>query len=183
MSADSSYNTVGTAFLQAIRIGLHTPTLVNTSEINKDEKTKHQLTMTHEQLKTWIFCNIASQTIATAFGFPACTQFESSMWFYNQPGSSIIIPRNLQLMMEIAQFEDQMAKALNSNPMDPCGLIDASERLPLLKLLLKRLDTIEITLKTKCYSRVIEDFVCLKFVGEGAFAQLLFHGYSKNSSI
>lgn len=149
LSADSSYNTVGTAFLQAIRIGLHTPTLVNTSEMNKDEKTKHQLTMTHEQLKTWIFCNIASQTIATAFGFPACTQFESSMWFYNQPGSSIIIPRNLQLMMEIAQFEDQMAKALNSNPMDPCGLIDASERLPLLKLLLKRLDTIEITLKNE----------------------------------
>lgn len=149
LSADSSYNTVGTAFLQAIRIGLHTPTLVNTSEMNKDERTQQQLAMTHEQLKTWIFCNIASQTIATAFGFPACTQFDSSMWFYNQPGSTIRIPRNLQLMMEIAQFEDQMAKALNSNPMDPCGLIDASERLPLLKLLLKRLDNIEITLKNE----------------------------------
>ena len=159
LSADSSYNTVATAFFQAIRIGLHSPTTTGfTSDRGTDQKTPQQLAMIHEQVKTWIVCNIASQTIATAFGFPACTQFDSSIWFYSQPGSNVTIPRNLLFMMEIAHFEDQMSRSLNSNPSDPCGLIDASERLPLLKLLGKRLDSLEMTLKNEMVAENDRDF-------------------------
>ncbi|KAL6451696.1 LEU3 Regulatory protein LEU3 [Candida maltosa Xu316] len=155
LSADSSYHTVSTAFFQAIRIGLHSPTSI---DLTGKQKTPQQLAMVHEQIKTWIMCNVASQTIATAFGFPACTQFDSSIWFYNQPSSDVKIRRDLLLMMEIAQFEDQMSKSLNSNPMDPCGLIDASERLPLLKLLCKRLDALEMTLRNESFAGNGKDF-------------------------
>ncbi|EGW32143.1 uncharacterized protein SPAPADRAFT_152650 [Spathaspora passalidarum NRRL Y-27907] len=142
LSADSSYSTVSTAFFQAIRIGLHSP--VSMSDTNINSRTPQQLTMAKEQAKTWIVSNIASQTIATAFGFPACVQFDSSVWSYSRPDRGIKIPQAIQFMMEIAYFEDQMAKSLNSNPLDTYGLIDPTERLPLLKLLTKRLDELEI---------------------------------------
>ncbi|RCK63347.1 Regulatory protein LEU3 [Candida viswanathii] len=167
LSADSSYNTVATAFFQAIRIGLHSPTTITTTTTttagasndgSAGQKTPQQLAMIQEQIKTWIVCNIASQTIATAFGFPACTQFDSSIQFYSQTKSNISIPQNLLLMMEIAHFEDQMSRSLNSNPSDPCGLIDASERLPLLKLLGKRLDSLEMRLKNEMLLNNDKDF-------------------------
>ncbi|KAG2734284.1 hypothetical protein G9P44_002290 [Scheffersomyces stipitis] len=140
LSADSSYTTVGTALFQAIRIGLHTPASISDGQ----QKTPQQLFMAHESAKTWIICNIVSQTIATSFGFPAFVQFDSSIWNSIRPGSNISIPRSIQLMMEIAHFGDQVAKTLNSNTLDPYALVDPTERLPLLKLLQRRLDEIEI---------------------------------------
>lgn len=142
LSADSSWNTIGVALFQAIRIGLHTraPTPDGT-------RTPHQFEMAQEQAKTWIVCNIVSQTIASSFGFPAFVQFDSSINGQNPIISSIQppqIPKTLTFMMEIAQFEDQVAKTLNSNPMDVHGLIDATERLPLLKVLSRQLDTLEL---------------------------------------
>lgn len=140
LSADSSYNTVGTAIFLAIRIGLHSSIAVTSAD---SQKSLQQISMTQENVKTWIICNIVSQTIATSFGFPAFVQFESSVWSAFKPGSGIQLPKSIQIMMEIAHFEDQVAKTLNSNPGDSYGLIDASERLPLLKLLMRRLDEIE----------------------------------------
>ncbi|KAI5964337.1 LEU3 [Candida pseudojiufengensis] len=143
LSADSSYNTVNTGFFQAIRIGLHAPSSY-VSGIPTSSSNPQQLNILKEQIKTWIASNVASQFIATAFGFPACVQLDSSIWFYNQQTSGDLkIPENLKSMLEIAQFEDQMAKALNSNPVDPCGLTDAQEKLPLLKLFAKRLENLE----------------------------------------
>ncbi|CAK9441642.1 uncharacterized protein LODBEIA_P55100 [Lodderomyces beijingensis] len=150
LSADSSYATVNTGFFQAMRIGLHAPSsFIEDSESGIEAKTASktstslQAPMIQEQIKTWIVSNVASQYIATAFGFPACVQFDSSIWYYSRPDSEISIQENVKVMLEIAQFEDQMAKSLNSNPVDPCGLADASERVSLLKLLTKRLDEVE----------------------------------------
>lgn len=139
LSADSSFNTVGTAVILAIRIGLHS----SISLPSDSQKSLQQLSMTQENVKTWILCNIVSQTIATSFGLPAFVQFESSVWAAFRPGSGFQLPKTIQIMMEIAHFEDQVAKTLNSNPGDSYGLIDAAERLPLLKLLMRRLDEIE----------------------------------------
>ncbi|KAG7664787.1 LEU3 [[Candida] subhashii] len=140
LSADSSYSTVATGFFQAIRIGLHTSSFPNTSCTTANntnmETNQQQLAMAYEKAKTWIFCNIASQTIATAFGFPACVQFDSSFSSQSQN-----MPKVVLFMMELAQFEEQMAKSLNSNQGD--GLLNATERLPLLKLLSKRLAEME----------------------------------------
>ncbi|KAK6460381.1 hypothetical protein DFJ63DRAFT_321091 [Scheffersomyces coipomensis] len=143
LSADTSYTTTGTALFSAIRIGLHSPGAFEVSEVR--QKTPQQLAMAQESAKTWIVCNIVSQTIATSFGFPAFVQFDTSLWTC-RPGGPITIPKTIQLMMEIAHFEDQVARTLNSNPQDAYGLVDPAERLPLLKLLLARLDEIELKL-------------------------------------
>jgi transcriptional regulatory protein LEU3 len=142
LSADSSYSTVGNAFYQAIRIGLHSPGPLFSADIS--HKTPQQLAMAQENAKTWIVCNCVSQAIATSFGFPAFVQFDSSIWTLFRPGSILQIPKSIQFMMEIAYFEDQVAKTLNSNPMDTYGLVAATERLPLLKLLTRRLDELEV---------------------------------------
>lgn len=144
LSADSSWNTIGVALFQAIRIGLHSPSLL--SDHITGAKTPQQLSMAQEQAKTWIICNIASQSIATSFGFPAFVQFDSSIWSACRPASSVSIPKSIQYMMEIAHFEDQITKTLNSNSMDPYGLINSSERLPLLKVLSRQLDELEVKL-------------------------------------
>ncbi|KAI5963354.1 LEU3 [Candida theae] len=149
LSADSSYSTVSTGFFQAIRIGLHAPSLFSSGK-NSDSQSASKITqqqqMLQEQIKTWIATNAASQFIATAFGYPACVQFDSSIWYYSRKGSDVPIPEDIKLMLATAQFEDQMAKSLNSNPMDPCGVSDANERVSLLKLLEKRVDELEVTI-------------------------------------
>lgn len=135
LSADSSWNTIGAALFQAIRIGLHTSLATN-----PDTK----LDKAQENTRTWICCNIVSQTIATSFGFPAFVQFDSSVWSAFRPESPIQLPKSIKYMMEIAHFEDQVGKTLNTNPLDPYGLADPTERLPLLKVLLRQLDELEI---------------------------------------
>lgn len=135
LSADTSWNTIGLALFHGIRIGLNAP---NTP------KTPQQAEMVHEQTKTWILCNIVSQNIATAFGFPAFVQFDSSVWSSFRTKQSFEFSNLIKFMLEIALFEDQITKTLNSNPMDPYGLIDPTERLPLLKVLLRQLDELEL---------------------------------------
>lgn len=132
LSADSSWNTIGLALFHAIRIGIN----VKNPSLSPS--------LSEEHLRTWILCNIVSQTIATAFGFPAFVQFDSSIW--SSIRQSTKIPKSIRFMLEIASFEDQSSKTLNSNPLDPYGLIDPTERLPLLKVLLRQLDELELKL-------------------------------------
>lgn len=146
LSADTSWNTIGLALFHAIRIGLNSPMSQSVSNGNNHTRTPQQLSMAHEQTKTWIVCNIVSQTIATAFGFPAFVQFDSSIWSSLRSSSPMKISKSVRFMLEIALFSDQTAKTLNSNPMDTYGLIDPTERLPLLKILIRQLDELEIKL-------------------------------------
>lgn len=146
LSADSSYNTVGNAMLMAIRIGLHTPAqaVAPATDINvAPTTTPHQLVMAQENAKTWIALNTVLQTIALAFGFPAFSQFDALVWNMLR-SQHVTIPLELRYMMEVAYFEDQVARTLNLNPMDTFGLVDPTERLPLLKLLGRRLDELEL---------------------------------------
>lgn len=134
LSADTSWNTIGLALFHGIRIGLN----VSSQQVLPE--------MAQEQTKTWIICNTVSQTIATAFGFPAFVQFDSSIRLFLRQSNSLDINKSVRYMFEIALFEDQTAKTLNANPMDPYGLIDPTERLPLIKVLLRQLDELEIKL-------------------------------------
>ncbi|CAK7907454.1 regulatory protein Leu3p [[Candida] anglica] len=140
LSADSSWNTIGSAFFQAIRLGLHTAT----ANFNDQNTTQANLEKVQEQTRTWIICNVVSQTVASSFGFPAFVQFDSSILSSCRPGSAIHIAPQIQAMMEIAQFEDQVANTLNSNSSGIQGLADPTERLPLLKVLVRQLDELEI---------------------------------------
>lgn len=139
LSADSSWNTIGVALFQAIRIGLHSSSQI-LEEDEKNEKSSRQNSLAQEHLKTWITCNIVSQNIATAFGFPAFVQFDSLRAHYAD------IPLSTRQNMEIAHFEDQVAKTLNLNSTTDTGLTHVNERLALMKVLIRQLDELEIKL-------------------------------------
>lgn len=139
LSADSSWNTIGVALFQAIRIGLHSSSQI-LEEDQKNQTTSPQSSMAQEHLRTWIVCNIVSQNIATAFGFPAFVQFDSLRAQYAN------IPISIRHHMEIAHFEDQVAKTLNLYSTSDSGLTQVSERLALIKVLMRQLDELEIKL-------------------------------------
>ncbi|CCH44994.1 putative transcription factor [Wickerhamomyces ciferrii] len=145
LSADSSWNTVGIAVFQAIRLGLNGPGVNNYNPQQQQQPEVNSILQEH--IKTWISCNIVSQTIATAFGYPAFVSFDSSVMSSCRPGTSDDkIPTQLKHMVEISHFEDQIAKILNSNTVDALGLADAAERLPLLKVLTQQLNELELKL-------------------------------------
>lgn len=134
LSADSSWNTIGVALFQAIRIGLHLALLV----LEKDhDALSASYAMAQEQMKTWIVCNVVLQSIAAAFGFPAFVQFDFLLSQYCQ------LPLSTRHLMEIAHFEDQVVKTLG---LHQTSLTLASERLALMKVLLQQLDELEIKL-------------------------------------
>ncbi|ODV82894.1 hypothetical protein CANARDRAFT_30462 [[Candida] arabinofermentans NRRL YB-2248] len=140
LSADTSWNTIGIAIFQAIRIGLHSP------GHSSDGMKTTNVDLLKEQIRTWIGCNIVSQTIATAFGFPGFVQLDTSLLISCKPENSLEIPNSLRQMVEIQLFEEQVAKTMNSNPLDPLRLVDASEKLSLLHLLNRELDQLQIKL-------------------------------------
>lgn len=111
LSADSSWNTIGVALFQAIRIGLHTD---------------HSGAMAAELLRTWHMCNVVSQNIALAFGFPAFSQFDAAQLSEH--------------LFEVARFESQVAATLWATA------AGGRERLALAKVLLRQLDELEVRL-------------------------------------
>lgn len=151
LSADASWNSIGIAIYQAIRIGLHVPG--HTTDGIKSNNTD----LLKEQIRTWIGCNVVSQTIATAFGYPGFVQLDSLRLLSCKTAAGLDLPDSLRQCIEIQLFEDQVSKTLNNNPLDPLRLVVPSERLPLLKLLTKQLDQLEIRL-TLDINAPLDDF-------------------------
>lgn len=141
LSADSSWSTIGVALYQAIRIGLHTSGQLIEQYAGVEEQVQ-QYEMAKEQMKTWVFCNIVSQHIASAFGYPAFVQFDT---FSAQQCDLPVMTRHI---MEIAQFEDQVCKTLNLATFS--GAAQTNERIALLKVLANQLDDLELKVVLEC---------------------------------
>ena len=169
LSADSSWNTVGIAIYQAMRIGLHSPghTSDSLKSTNKDFMT--------EQIRTWIGCNIVSQTIGTVFGFPAFFQPHASFAV-----TGIEIPKTMNQMLEIQTFEEQVEKTLNNNAFDPLRLKHASERLPMIQLLESELNQLELRLSADTQNPMDDFRVLLLYA---ARLHLLSYNFLDNEQI
>lgn len=139
LSSDSSWNTIGVALFHAIRIGLHSSGQV-LQDAQKTPIPPHQYALAQEQMKTWIICNIASQNIASVFGYPAFSQYDSLKPHLAE------IPQTTRDLMEIAHFEEQVAKSLTYASSRDYGNNQINERLSLIKVLLRQLDELEIKL-------------------------------------
>ena len=173
ISADSSWYSVGIALFQAIRIGLHIP------GHSADGLRTNNPQLLREQVRTWIACNVVSQTIATAFGFPSLNRLDLSVGSIPQPtlgtspvsssasasapasvsasgpADTSIIPSQLRQMLEVQRFESRLAQTLNSNSFDPLMLASVSERYPMLLLLETELDQLQVRL---CRESEMDDF-------------------------
>ncbi|CAR24548.1 leucine-responsive transcriptional regulator LEU3 [Lachancea thermotolerans CBS 6340] len=147
LSADTSWNTMGSAMFQAIRVGL------NCAEFSTEYATTNSEQI-QEQVKTWVCCNIVSQTIASSFGFPSFVSFDhtviSACELSSRQGGSYqdtYVPRSIKQMMHIAYFENQLTKTMNSNPLNAMGMVGGGEKFPLLQVLEQQLGELELRLR------------------------------------
>lgn len=170
LSADSSWSTAGIAMYSGIRVGLHCPGYARDfGRIKTDNPIYPKLS---EQIRTWICCNIVSQTVATVYGFPAFTSFDASVIAACDADSAIDVPDTIKQLMLIQHLEEEVAKTLNSNPKDPLGLSELSERLSLIQILSRKMDELEMRLGN------LDD--CRKFVMLGARVHLLTYYFLDN---
>ncbi|SCV02115.1 LAMI_0G16028g1_1 [Lachancea mirantina] len=147
LSADTSWNTIGSAMFQAIRVGL------NCAEFSSEYASANSEQIA-EQVRTWVCCNIVSQTIASAFGFPSFVSFDNTIFNACKLASEqhakekdSQVPESLKMMMHIAHFENQLTKTMTSNPLNAMGMVSSEERLPLLRVLDQQLGELELKLQ------------------------------------
>ncbi|EDO15675.1 hypothetical protein Kpol_1008p13 [Vanderwaltozyma polyspora DSM 70294] len=145
LSADTSWNTIGTAMFQAVRVGL------NVAEFSKEYDTINS-ELRNEKVRTWISCNIVSQIIASSFGFPAYVSFDHTVINATRTSlssntSNQYIPTAIKQMAEIAHFENEIITTINSNPSETFGLVGADEKQSLLNVLGQHLNQVELKLK------------------------------------
>ncbi|CCE63874.1 hypothetical protein TPHA_0G00380 [Tetrapisispora phaffii CBS 4417] len=138
LSADTSWNTIGTAMFQAIRVGLNSAAFSN-------EYASHS-ELTTEKLKTWIACNIVSQAIASSFGFPSYVSFDYSVINLTTNSKSKKFPLAIDQMAQMAYFEYQIVNTINSNPGKADAMIGLAEKQPLLNVLSQQLSQLELKL-------------------------------------
>lgn len=143
LSADTSWNTIGTAMFQAIRVGL------NCANFGIEYAVANPI-LVNEQVRTWVSCNIVSQIIASSFGFPAYISFdhaivnssinnENNVTLNNERG----LPLELRQMAKIIHFENQIESTLHANPDNGLALLSIQEKIPLISVLSQQLDKIE----------------------------------------
>lgn len=136
LSADSSWNTIGIALFQAVRIGLHSPG--HTTDFgNAANIDSRQLAVYTEPIRTWISCNIVSQTASSVFGYPAFTSFDHELLAFLHNNHDLEVPIQIRYLMEIADFENQIVTTLTSTKSN-------TEKKPLIKILAERLEKMEL---------------------------------------
>lgn len=137
LSADSSWNTIGIAIHQAVRIGLHSPGHANDFSNSAKTDDSKQILLNTEQLRTWICCNIVSQTISTVFGYPDFTSYDNKLLSFIETNHDMQIPLEVKQLMEVTDFESQIGNTLN-------GITHKEERSSLIKILGQKLDQMQL---------------------------------------
>lgn len=146
LSCDTSWNTIGSAMMQSIRLGL------NSAQHSVEYKTNNLQFIT-DQIKTWVANNALSQYIAATFGFPSYISLDYAILnncelsIYGDSSKIIVLNKPLKQMLHIMKFQNTCIKTLNSNVVDPLGRISEEEKYPLLLKLQQDLNGLEIKMK------------------------------------
>lgn len=144
LSADTSWNTIGTAMFQAVRVGL------NCAEFSKEYASANSKLIS-EQVRTWVCCNVVSQVIASSFGFPAYVSFDHAVIIATGESQDKYerhkVPLPIKQMAQIAHFENQVISTMNSNPSNELGMVGGEQKQPLLRVLGQQLSQLEVNLQ------------------------------------
>lgn len=142
LTCDISYNAAGTAMINATRGGLHCPEYAR--EFGRIKVDNPVFPRISEQIRTWVSCNIATQTVAGVFGLPSFTIFDTVVLSACNPASEIDIPLTIKYHLQIQYLEHEIEKSLNSNLKDALGLASLAERLSLIQILSNKLEQLEM---------------------------------------
>ncbi|KAK9492142.1 hypothetical protein V1508DRAFT_462582 [Lipomyces doorenjongii] len=143
LNSDPSWNTCGLAMFNAVKLGLHCPG--KTQDFGR-VKVSPMLSETQEQVKTWVTCNIVSQHLSMALGYPTFSMYDWTVNNSYRREGFISMPKDLKVQVELAKFCDRMVRLLNQDTRDICGNVDSQTRRTVIRVLAKELDEIELSL-------------------------------------
>ncbi|ODQ70583.1 hypothetical protein LIPSTDRAFT_44468, partial [Lipomyces starkeyi NRRL Y-11557] len=143
LNSDPSWNTCGLAMFNAVKLGLHCPG--KTQDFGR-VKVSPMLSETQEQVKTWVTCNIVSQHLSMALGYPTFSMYDWTVNNSYRREGFISMPQDLKVQVELAKFCDKMVRLLNQDTRDICGNVDSQTRRTVIRVLAKELDEIELSL-------------------------------------
>ncbi|SGZ41381.1 uncharacterized protein HGUI_03582 [Hanseniaspora guilliermondii] len=132
ISCDTSWNTIGSAMMQSIRLGL------NSAEHSVEYKTNNLQFIT-DQIRTWTSSNVLSQYIASTFGFPSYVSFDEAILnncelsIYGETNKDrIIINKPLKQMLHIIKFQNDSVKSLQETESQYNTLMRLEQKMTLL---------------------------------------------------
>lgn len=143
LNSDPCWHSCGLAMFNAVKLGLHC--MGRTQDFGR-VKVSPQYSETQEQAKTWVACNIVSQLLSMAMGYPTFSMYNWSIENALQPQSFMIMPSELRTQIRLAMFNDKIVKLLCQDVRDPCGNVDSVTRRSLMKVLALELDQLEVNL-------------------------------------
>ncbi|KAK9488321.1 hypothetical protein V1527DRAFT_457600 [Lipomyces starkeyi] len=143
LNSDPSWNTCGLAMFNAVKLGLHCPG--KTQDFGR-VKVSPMLSETQEQVKTWVTCNIVSQHLSMALGYPTFSMYDWTVNNSYRREGFISMSQDLKVQVELAKFCDRMVRLLNQDTRDICGNVDSQTRRTVIRVLAKELDEIELSL-------------------------------------
>lgn len=132
ISCDTSWNTIGSAMMQSIRLGL------NAAEHSVEYKTNNLQFIT-DQIRTWTASNVLSQYIASTFGFPSYVSFDQAILnncelsiYGERTNDRIIINKPLKQMLHIIKFQTDSIKNLQETESQYDTLMRLEQQMTLL---------------------------------------------------
>ncbi|KAK9239868.1 hypothetical protein V1525DRAFT_396999 [Lipomyces kononenkoae] len=143
LNSDPCWNTCGLAMFNAVKLGLHCPG--KTQDFGR-VKVSPMVSETEEQVKTWVACNVVSQHLSMALGYPTFSMYDWAVNNSHRREGFISMPRDLKIQVELAKFCDKMVRLLNRDTRDICGNVDSQTRRTVIRVLAKELDEIELSL-------------------------------------
>ncbi|KAK7206095.1 hypothetical protein BZA70DRAFT_275678 [Myxozyma melibiosi] len=143
LNSDPCWHSCGLAMFNAVKLGLHIPG--KTQDFGR-VKVSPQYSETQAQAKTWVACNIVSQLLSMALGYPTFSMYNWSTNSALQPDSFMVLPPELRTQLRLAMFNDRAVKLLSQDVRDPCGNVDSFTRRTVIRVLAQELDQMEATL-------------------------------------
>ncbi|KAK9460579.1 uncharacterized protein V1516DRAFT_420438 [Lipomyces oligophaga] len=152
LNSDPCWNSCGLAMFNAVKLGLHCTGRTQDFGRVKISSTSSE---TQEQVKTWVTCNIVSQLLSMALGYPTFSMYD---WTINNAVQNMsfasALPFELRIQVHLAKFSDRMVKLLNRDVRDVCGNVDSQTRKTVIRVLAQELDELENSLSAIAISNI-----------------------------
>ncbi|KAK9450142.1 uncharacterized protein V1518DRAFT_413092 [Limtongia smithiae] len=140
LNSDPCWSTCGLAMFNAVKLGLHCPG--RTQDFGR-VKVNPIYSDTQEQVRTWLACNVVSQLVGIALGYPTFVMYDWTVQTALRSDAFVVIPGELRTQVRLASFCDKMIRLLNCDTRDMCGNVDSATRRTVISVLAKELDGIE----------------------------------------
>ncbi|KAF3483896.1 C6 zinc finger domain-containing protein [Arthroderma uncinatum] len=145
-STDPTFMLCGMMQQIAMQIGLHRPSHAQDFSKYRVELREGEL---KDRVRTWAFCNIVAQRVATGYGQPSSTLFDCTL---SSTEADLRLPPEVKVRLQIEKFCAKISQTLYSNRRDPVGVLSDEERYIMAAVLSRDFDDLEAQVKTETNS-------------------------------